>query len=58
MAIEDLTALKASYSGNRYFNATILNTLVDEIVALNNKIATLEEQMANRMLCKNYKVEE
>jgi len=38
MSIEDLTALKASYSGNRYFNSTILNTLVDEIIALNGRV--------------------
>ena len=58
MSSQDLINLKASYGGNRYFNATILNILVDEIVALEEKVSTLEEQMANRMLCKNYKVEE
>jgi len=58
MSSQDLINLKASYGGNRYFNATILNTLVDEIVALEEKVSTLEEQMDNRMLCKNYKVEE
>ena len=60
MSIESLVALKDRYkdNGRPNFGTEVLNKLVDEIVALNNKIATLEEQMANRMLCKNYKVEE
>ena len=45
MSSQDLINLKASYSGNRYFNATILNTLVDEIVALNEKIDGLDEKI-------------
>lgn len=61
MSIQDLTNLKTSYKGGHFYRS-ILNTLVDEIVALdarnealNAKIDTLESQMANRMLCTKYK---
>ena len=60
MSIESLVALKDRYKDNSRpnFGTEVLNKLVDEIVALEEKVSTLEEQMANRMLCKNYKVEE
>jgi len=60
MSIESLVTLKDRYdnNGRPNFGNQVLNILVDEIVALEEKVSTLEEQMANRMLCKNYKVEE
>ena len=60
MSIESLVALKDRYkdNGRPNYGTEVLNILVDEIVALEEKVSTLEEQMANRMLCKNYKEEE
>ena len=59
MSIETLVALKDRYkdNGRPNFGTEVLDILIDEIVALDGKVTTLEEQMENRMLCKNYKEE-
>ena len=63
MAIENLIALKEGYLGRYALDSenkgrSVFDVLVDEIVALEERVATLEGQMANRMLCKEYKIEE
>ena len=62
MAIEDLNALKEGYLGRYALDSEnkgklVFNVIVDEIISLKTKIASLEEQMANRMLCKKYEPE-
>ena len=59
MAIENLIALKEGYLGRYALDSenkgrSVFDVLVDEIVALEERVATLEGQMANRMLCKEY----
>jgi len=63
MAIEDLTALKEGYLGRYALDSEnkgrfVFDLLIDEVILLNGRVSTLEEQMANRMLCVEYKVEE
>jgi len=70
MSLANLKNIQANYD-NTYFgqsdkkiNKELLQNIVDVFVRintenseLNEKVATLEEQMENRMLCKNYKEE-
>lgn len=63
MTIEELLALKEGYLGRYALDSEnkgrfVFDTLVDEIITLETRIATLEEQMENRMLCKKYKADD
>jgi len=57
--MESLEALKALWGTDspNSFGRQVYDKIVDELLILEGKVTTLEEQMANRMLCKKYKVE-
>ena len=62
MTVENLIVLKEGYLGRYALDSenkgkSVFDLLVDEIVALDGRITTLEGQMANRMLCKKYEPE-
>ena len=58
MAAQDLEALKELWGDDspNSFGRQVFDKIADEIIAQDARIATLEEQMANRMLCKKYEV--
>ena len=60
MSVENLEALKALWGTDspNSFGRQVYDKIVDELLILEGKVTTLEEQMANRMLCVEYKVEE
>ena len=60
MSVENLVKLKKLWgTDSRFsFGREVYDKIVDELLILEGEIATLKEQMANRMLCKNYKEEE
>ena len=57
MSIEDLVELKNAYDKLDSGQIILIGLIVDEMTALEGRINTLEEQMANRMLCKKYDTE-
>jgi len=59
MSMESLEALKALWGTDSplSFGRQVYDKIVDELLILEGRIEKLEEQMANRMLCKNYKEE-
>jgi len=57
-SIEDLEALKSLWGDDspNSFGRLVYDKMVDVIAAQEARITELEEQMANRMLCKKYEV--